>query len=148
MSGSEEKRDFGKEFEEEVKIFLEEKLGFVDVKGGPGFHIGGEGEKNQIDACGRYGEILFVFECKASGRRTKRSLRQDILATQERARIVLDNYKSIPEYAGCRYVKFIFITKKIEIPETEKDLFKGTYVWYADDNLLEYYSDLHEKIGE
>lgn len=146
-----EKKDFGKDFEDEVKFFLEDKLNFSDVMGGQGFHIAPFGKKNQIDACGRYGDILFVFECKASGRRTKKNLRQDILATKERARMVLKSYREIPEYANCNYVKFIFITKKIEIPETEKDLLnKDTepHFWYADENMLEYYSDLHEKVGE
>jgi len=142
------KKDFGREFEEEVKAFLEEKLQFLDVKGSSNFHIASSGKKNQIDACGRYGNILFVFECKASGRKTKRSLRQDIFATKERARIVLENYKNIPEYANCKFVKFIFITKKIEISDAEKDLFEDTNFCYADENLLEYYSDLYDKIGE
>ena len=59
-----EKRDYGKEFEEEVKTFLKETLQLSDVKGGPDFHIAPEGKSNQIDACGRYKDILFVFECK------------------------------------------------------------------------------------
>jgi DNA sulfur modification protein DndB len=143
-----EKRDYGREFEEEVRAFLEEKLHFSDVKGGPDFHIAAEGEKNQIDACGRFKDILFVFECKASGRRTKKNLRQDIHATINRAGIVWKNYKNIPEYSHCKFVKFIFITKKIEIPESEREMFKNTHVWYADHELLEYYSDLYEKIGE
>lgn len=146
-----ERKDFGKEFEEEVKFFLEEKLRFSDVRGGQDFHIAPPGQKNQIDACGRYNDILFVFECKASGRRTKKNLRQDILATKERARMVLRSYKYTPEYANCNYVKFVFITKKIEIPDTEKDLLnKDTepHFWYADENMLEYYSDLYEKVGE
>ncbi len=143
-----EKKDYGKDFENEVKIFLEEKLKFSDVKGGQDFHIAPNGEKNQIDACGRYKDILFVFECKAAGRKVKKNLRQDILATKERARMVLEGYKTIPEYSQCKFVKFIFITKKIEIPESEKELFKETHFWYADENLLEYYSELYEKIGE
>lgn len=150
-SSDSEKRDFGKEFEEEVKFFLEDKLKFSDVRGGQDFHIAPPGQKNQIDACGRYNDILFVFECKASGRRTKKNLRQDILATKERARMVLRSYKNIKEYEGCNYVKFIFITKKIELPDTEKDLLNKDvepHFWYADENMLEYYSDLYEKVGE
>lgn len=146
-----ERRDYGREFEEEVKTFLEETLQFSDVRGGQDFHIAAEGAKNQIDACGRYEDVLFVFECKAAGRKTKKNLRQDILATRERARIVWDNYRRISEYSQCKYVRFIFITKKIEIPETEKELFKTLTrpdIYYADEDLLEYYSDLHEKIGK
>jgi len=146
-----EKKDYGKQFEEEVKTFLKEKLQFLDVNGGANFHIASNGRKNQIDACGRYGSALFIFECKASGKKTKKNLRQDIFATRERARIALENYKNIPEYNRCKIVKFIFITKKIEIPETEKRLFrdgKKPHIWYADEKLLEYYSDLYEKIGE
>jgi DGQHR domain-containing protein len=146
-----EKRDFGIEFEEEVKVFLEEKLKLSDVRGGAGFHIAPKGHKNQIDVCGRYKEVLFVFECKAAGRKTKKSLRKDILATKEKARMVLKGYKDIPEYSACKYVKFIFITKKIDIPETEKALLtddEEPHFWYTDEHILEYYSDLYEKIGE
>jgi DGQHR domain-containing protein len=147
-----EKKDYGKEFEEEVRTFLKEKLCFSDVKGGANFHIASSGEKNQIDACGRYRDALFIFECKASGKKIKKNLRQDILATRERARIALKNYKNIPEYSECKIVKFIFITKKIEIPESEKNLFKDSNirprVWYADEQMLEYYIDLYGQIGE
>ncbi len=146
-----EKKDYGQQFEEEVKIFLKETLHFADINGGANFHIASKGEKNQIDACGRYESTLFVFECKASGKKMKKNLRQDIFATRERARIVLENYRSIPEYNKCKIIKFIFITKKIEIPESEIDLFKHgdqPHIWYADDKLLEYYNDLYEKIGE
>ena len=147
-----EKRDIGKEFEEEVKIFLKDKLGFSDVKGGPNFNIAPNGQKNQIDACGRYKDILFVFECKAAGRRIKKSLRKDILENRSKMRMVLDrySYRSIPEYKNCNFVVFIFITKKIELSEIEKNLFKNDSnpkIWYEDENLLEYYSDLNEKIG-
>lgn len=151
MENLEKKIDTGVEFENEVKDFLLEKLHFSDVKGGPDFHIAPEGQKNQIDACGRYGDSLFVFECKASGRKTKkRNLRQDILATKERAKMAFEGYKNIPEYASCKHFKFIFITKKIEISPSEKNLFNVTdgHIWYADENLLEYYSELQEMIGD
>lgn len=146
-----EKRDYGKEFEEEVRTFLKETLKLSDVNGGPDFHIAPKGQKNQIDACGRFGDVLFVFECKAAGRKVKKSYRQDILAGRERARMIWDGYKDRPEYSMCTIVKYIFITKKIEIPDSEKDLFKdGTkpHIWYADEKLLEYYVDLAEKVGE
>lgn len=148
---SDSQNRFGQEFEEEVKAFLSDTLHFHDVMGGQGFHIAPEGGKNQIDACGRFEDVLFIFDCKAAGRRVKKNLRKDILESQTRARMVWENYKKIPEYADCTMVRYIFITKKIEIPETEKDLLYGMRqpsVFYADETLLEYYSDLEDKIGQ
>jgi DGQHR domain-containing protein len=142
---------FGAEFEEEVRIFLRETLGFSDVNGGPDFHIAPEGEKNQIDACGRFDDVLFIFECTAAGRTVKRNLRDKILETQTRADIALSSYKRIPEYEKCNAVRFVFITKKIEIPDTEKEYILHTNnppIFYADEKLLEYYTDLKEKVGK
>lgn len=140
----------GRDFEEEVRDFLSNTLNFSDVKGGPDFHIAPEGKKNQIDACGRFDDILFVFECKAAGKKTKKHMRQDILASHSRSKIILENYKRIPEYKNCKVVRYIFITKRIEIPDTEKDLIKEFYnpsMFYADEHMLEYYTDLNDKIG-
>lgn len=142
---------FGLEFEEEVKSFLKDTLQLSDVNGGQGFHIAPEGGKNQIDACGRFEDILFVFECKAAGRVTKKNMRDDILGYKTRADMVWKNYKRIPEYKDCKLVRFIFITKRIIIPETEKDLLKEMRqpkIFYADETLLEYYIDLQDKIGK
>lgn len=140
--------EIGAEFEDEVKIFLKETLGFSDVKGGPNFHIAPEGEKNQIDAAARYENILFVFECTASARKNSSSLRKKILETREKSRMVFENYKSIPEYKNCSYVRFIFITKKRDLPETEISLCNENPLWYADEHLISYYTDLSEKVGK
>lgn len=144
------KRNFGKEFEDEVKSFIEFKLGFKNIKGGQDFHIAPKGEPNQTDVCGTFDNILFVFQCKAAGRTTKKNLRNEILATRERSRIILNNYKSIPEYAKCKFVLFIFITKKIQLPEANIQLLESgdPKIWYADEKMLEYYSDLYDKIGD
>src|SRR6185295_12133763 len=108
-----EQSRFGPEFEEEVREFLSNTLKFKNVNGGPAFHIAPQGMKNQIDACGRFEDVLFVFECKAAGRRVKKNMRKDILEAQTRAKMVWDNYKRIPEYADCKVVRHVFITKKI-----------------------------------
>jgi DNA sulfur modification protein DndB len=144
------RRNYGKEFEEEVKNFLEEKLELDDIKGGPGFHIAPPGKKNQTHVCGRFGDILFVFQCKAAGRKVSKNFRNEILATRERARIILKNYRNIPEYANCKFVVFVFITKRIQVPESNVDLLENEKpkVWYTSGAALEYYSDLHDKIGK
>lgn len=142
------KRDYGKEFEEEVKIFLEETLQLSDVKGGPNFHIAADQEANQIDACGRYKDILFVFECKAAGRKVKKDMRKEILASATKANIAFENYKNIPEYKHCKIFRFIFITKKIEVPKVQVELCKKNRMYYEEQNLLQYYTELHEKIDQ
>jgi len=145
-----QKRNYGREFEEEVRSFIENKFDFKDVKGGPSFHIASPGKSNQTDVCGRWHDLLFVFQCKAAGRKTKKSLRDKILETRERSRIILNNYKKINEYANCSFVVFIFITKKIELPDNDIDLLENEKpkIWYADEHTLEYYADLHDKIGK
>ena len=85
---------------------------------------------------------------QASGRKVNRSLRQDILASKERERITFENYKRIPEYSRCKALKYVFITKKIDIAEEQRDLFRDSHLWYADEHMFEYYIDLYEKIGE
>ena len=147
MEEEQEQRNYGAEFEEEVKTFLGDTLKFSDVKGGPDFRICAEGESNQIDACGRHEDVLFVFECKASGKRVKRDLRKDILATGTKAKIAFENYKKIPEYKDCKIFKFIFITKKVEIPEVQRESCRSLHMFYEDQSLLEYYTDLYEKVG-
>ena len=144
-----QRRNFGREFEEEVKSFIETKFNFKDVKGGPDFHIAPPGKSNQTDVCGRWHDFLFVFQCKAAGRKTKKSLRDQIFSTRERSRIIINNYKNIKEYAHCSFVVFIFITKKIELPPGDIDLLENEKpkIWYADEHTLEYYDDLYDKIG-
>jgi len=141
-------RNFGKEFEEEVKSFLEDKFKFEDVK--TNFHIAPSGSSNEVDVAGRFKEILFIFQCTAAGRKVKRNLREKIFATRERAKIILQNYKNIPEYSKCKFVIFIFITKKIELPKEQIEILEKEKpkIWYADEHMLEYYSDLYDKIGE
>lgn len=140
--------EIGAEFEEEVKYFLEHTLNFSDVKGGPNFHIAPEGQKNQIDACARYDNVLFVFECKAAGKQTIKNMRSEIRQARDCARTVIDNYKSIPEYKNCTYVRFIYITKKITLPEENQILFDEKPLWYSDDGIISYYTELNEKIGK
>jgi len=137
----------GQEFEEETRSFLK-KLGFQNVNGGQGFHISPQGSKNQIDACGKFGEVLFVFECKAAGKNVTKNLRQEIKEAITTSKIAYENYKSIPEYKDCKIFKFIFITKKIQIPEEEKSLCRSNHIYYEDYNLIEYYTDLYEKIED
>ncbi|MBI2544993.1 MAG: hypothetical protein HYW22_00110 [Candidatus Aenigmarchaeota archaeon] len=141
-------RDLGNDFEEEVKTFLEEKFKFEHVQ--KNLHIAPTGNSNEVDVCGKFGNILFVFQCRAAGRRSSPDLREKILAMKERSRIVLENYKKIPEYVDCKFVIFIFITKKIDISEANLKLLKeiNPRIWYADEKMLEYYSDLYDKIGE
>ncbi len=139
----------GRDFENEVRYFLKNTLGFSDVKGGLDFHMSPKRQSNQIDVAARYKDVLFVFECKASGKRTKKDLRSEILKYQAKARLVLDGYKNIPEYKSCKFVKFIFITKNITITDANKEMiYEDKLLWYADSEMLDYYTELVDKIGE
>ena len=62
--------------------------------------------------------------------------------------MAFENYKRIPEYKDCRIFKFIFITKKIEVSDVNQDLCRNLHMFYEDHSLLEYYTELREKIDQ
>ena len=139
--------DIGKDFEDEIKSLLN-KLGFQDIKGGQDFKIKG----NQIDVAARLDDVLFIFECKASGRELEqeKDFRKDIKEFMATSNIVYDNknYKDIDEYNLCKNCKFIFITKKIKITQPNEKLCRENHIWYRDYSFVEYYKELTDKIGE
>lgn len=141
--------DYGSEFKEEVRSFFKDKFK-VNVFGGPNFHIAPDGKKNQIDACFKWNDTLLIFECKAAGKRISKSMHGEILKFILKAKIAHENYHKLPEFSKCKYVRFIFLTKKILLSEVDQSLLKDNKpsIYYADDSVLEYYSELHDKIGE
>lgn len=144
----EDRKDYGRIFEEEVKSFLEDKFKFEDVKSN--IHIGKDNLANEVDVCGRFQNILFIFQCRAAGKRSSPSLKEKIHATESRSKMVLENYKKIPEYSHCKFVIFILITKKIDVSDEDLELLSNLHpkIWYANEDTLEYYADLYDKIGE
>lgn len=140
--------DIGTAFESEMREFLK-KIGCEAINGGSNFHIAPTGESNQIDACGRFRDILIIVECKAALRITKRNYRKEILAWKEKIRIVKSAYRNFTEYAECITVLPIFATKKIQVPEENKILLESgeEKSRYINETFLEYYDDLFDKIG-
>ncbi len=144
-------QSIGDAFEEEVRLFLRDVLKLQDVKGGRTFSIAPPGVSNQIDACARFENVLFIFECKASGRTTNRSMRNDIKEAYAHFSMASDNYKRIDEYKHCTKVRFIFITRRRHMSDGDWEYLKSfdhPPVYYASEQTLEYYSDLQKKIGK
>jgi len=68
-----ENHNYGKEFEEEVKSFIENKFNFKDVKGGPDFHIAPPGKSNQTDVCGRWHDFYLFFNVKPQAEKLRKA---------------------------------------------------------------------------
>jgi len=139
-------------FEEEMRTFLT-SMGCEMVNGGPNFNIAPSGQKNQIDACGKYGKILFIVECTAAKRRQSKptDLRKKIMETFTKMSIAEQNYKNIKEYADCDKIVPIFATKKYKITSDNEQLLsqglEGHKIYHINEDFIEYYRDLIDKIG-
>ncbi|WP_291492691.1 hypothetical protein, partial [Desulfurella sp.] len=142
------------EFQEEMKTFLRE-LGCEYVEGGANsrFNIALPGQANQIDACGKFGKYLILVECKAAKRRFDKptDLREKILKWFGKIQLAKEAYKQIREYAECEEVIPIFATKKYRLTYDNIQLLKngkdGIRSYYVDEQFIDYYSDLIDKIG-
>ncbi len=139
--------DIGEQFEEETREFLR-KVGFNHVKGGRTFNIAPEGKSNQIDACGLIGNALVVIECTAAGRHISRDEDAKISQASDKFKVVLDNYKRVPEYKDCTYFRFVFATKNIDLKERNFEKLKDKRIYHLDAQTIWYYSDLFLKIGK
>ena len=139
-------------FEQQVQTFLK-SIGCTFVKGGRNFNMAQEGQSNQIDACGRYGTILFIVECTAANRRSSKptSLREKIMEFHTKIQLAKQGYKQIKEYADCETVVPIFATKKYALTESDKKLLeKGVQnqrIIHIDENFLQYYQNLADMLG-
>lgn len=142
----------GREFEIELEEFLK-KMGCTDVDGGPKCYFGPEGNQDQVDACGRWKDILFIVSCTSAKRKSKKpkSLKTKMLAWNKIVERVKKSYKLRAEYETCTTVVPIFATKKIILPEKQEMLLetdKEGQRHYIDEDFLDYYNELFEKIGE
>lgn len=133
-----------KEFEGYVRGFLK-LLGFNDLDGGDNFSIG----NLQVDACGGHEDTLLIIECKTAGKKTKRSIREDIQKIRGRIPTYSNALRRMPAYQGYSRRKHIIAIGNIEISESDKEFAKErpeVYIW--DEQLIEYYEDLQKVIGE
>ena len=139
-------------FEQDMRTFLT-SMGCTAVKGGRDFNIAPQGQRNQIDACGRYGKILFIAECTAANRRSGRavSLRPKIMELHTKIQLAKEAYRSMREYADCEIIVPIFATKKYILTEPDerllRDGIRGQRIYHIEENFLEYYGDLIDMIG-
>ncbi len=133
-----------KEFEGYVLGFLK-RLGFDDRDGGANFSIG----NLQVDACGGHEDTLLIIECRTAGIRTKRSIRKDVQEIRGRMSTYASALRHMPKYQHYSRRKLVLAIKNIEISETDRDFAKeGQEVYIWDEQLIEYYEDLHKIIGD
>lgn len=133
-----------KDFEGYVLGFLK-RLGFEDIPDGGNFSIG----NLQVDACGGHEDTLLIIECRTAGRKTKRSIRKDIQEIRGRMPTHATALRQMPQYQQYSRRKHIIAIKNIEILETDRAFAKESpevYIW--DEQLIEYYEDLHKIIGD
>ncbi len=135
-----------KDFEGRVLGFLK-RLGFNDLDGGANFSIG----NLQVDVCGGHEDTLLIVECRSAGKKTKRSIRDDIQQIRGRIPTYSSALRHMPVYQGYspRKYKYIIAIENIEISESDREFAKGSpevYIW--DEQLIQYYEDLQKVIGE
>ncbi|MEM3227940.1 MAG: DGQHR domain-containing protein [Candidatus Micrarchaeaceae archaeon] len=149
-----EEQDPSQLFQDEMKTFLQ-TIGCTNIHGGAhsNFNIAPKGQSNQIDVCGRFGKTLFIVECTASRRRLSGTtdLRSKIVEWIGKIRIAEGAYRGIQEYSDCDNIVPIFATKKYTLTESNKNLLasgvSGKKIIHVDENFLEYYDDVIDKIG-
>lgn len=139
--------ELGDLFEKEVRIFLE-RIGLKNVDGGPGFNICLDGKSNQIDACGVYGQTLFVVECRASENRD-----EDLKLKIERFRDtqlaeIRAAFEGNPKFSACNRLCPIFATRGIKIKSKDLGILEDANILHIDENFLDYYNSLIDTVGE
>lgn len=133
-----------KEFENYL-IGWVKRLGFKDVNGGPNFVVGGV----QVDACGAHEDTLIVVECQTAGKRTKRSVRDDIRRVRRVIQTLRKGFKAHSTYNKYSHLKYVLACKGIEFPESDLDFAnEGQQVYVWDEQVLEYYEALARIISE
>jgi DGQHR domain-containing protein len=133
-----------KEFKGHVLGFLK-RLNFNDIDGGENFLIG----NSQVDACGGHEDTLLIVKCRSAGKKIKRSIREDIRSIKGSIPAYSSALRRMPVYQDYSHRKCIIAIKNIEIPGSDRSFAEDNpevYIW--DEQLIEYYEDLHKIIGD
>src|SRR3990170_5902170 len=141
-----QRKKLATEFENEVKDFLA-KLDFADVEGGRDtFRI----NNVQIDACGGHDETLLIVECSMAIELKGKSVAAKISELRGKSSAIERGIKAHPRYSKYKQVRYILATKNIGMRKEDYNFANAypprVYVW--NENFIEYYEDLHNKIGK
>jgi DGQHR domain-containing protein len=139
-----EQKKSATKFEEQIKNFLD-KLGFIDIDGGKdNFKLGG----HQIDAIGGYDKVLMIIECTMKREIGRKSLREKLNAFKSKATAIERECKSHPTYKKYNVFRYAMAIKNIDIGYEDKQLAKqDPIITIWDDDFIEYYEDLYDKIN-
>jgi DNA sulfur modification protein DndB len=141
---SEKKKARQTMFVETIKSFLE-RLEFNDVKGGKeDFKINGI----KIDVCGGSENALIIVKCVTSQDLENRSIISMISEIRGNAELIRKGIANHPVYKKYTYIVHVLAAKNVEIRKNDIDFANygkpRVYIW--DDNFIEYYEDLYDKI--
>lgn len=137
----------GDDFEIEMREFLD-SAGFKSIDGGRNFFFDKEQKRGQVDACGMYGDKLFIVECKAAKKlSTKKDFKSDINNFRYTIEIVRKTYKTHEKYKTCNEIIAVFATKKYKIRAADLGKLEENKIRYVDDEFLSFYSDMIKMIG-
>jgi len=130
----------GTQFEEKIKIFLE-NLEFKDVDGARDTFMIND---VQVDVCGGWENSLLVVECKSAMDFKKKNLREHINSYRGKIPLLENGFKTHEIYKDYSNFRYIMATRNIKIRSEDYKLankYPRIYLWNED--LFDYYQDLY-----
>ena len=135
------------EWEKRVVRLLEDlRLDDVDGARGESFQLG----DHQIDACGGFGNVLIVFECKLGQDLKKRNVRSTISELRGKRLQIQRGMKNNDTYKKYDILIQVLLGKKYQYTEADKDYAKNDRlkIILKEDDFYDYYRDLLKTIGK
>lgn len=127
-------------------VKLLDKMGFFDVDGArDDFIING----HQVDAVGGYDKTLLIVECTMKINLGKKKLKSKIAEFKGKYNDLVKGFRDHPTYKKYTRFRLVFATKNINVSSRDIKFANNpeiVYVW--DDNLIDYYEDLQDKLKE
>lgn len=140
------KQDIGTKFEDRVRDFFKQlKLEWVSETK---FNIAPRGQANQIDVAAKINRALIIIECKASGKRSEKDFRSEILEFKQKIRLATQGISHVPEVSDCNKIIPVFATSRCRPTAANLELLTASQpnILHVDEQFLQYYDDLYDKI--
>lgn len=134
------------EFEEEIKTFVS-NMKFDDIDGASDqFRINGV----QVDVCAGHEDTLIIIECTRKDELGRKSLRDKIRELRGVEHTLESGFKKHQTYAKYEKFRYVLATKHIDVRHEDYAFANNeeprVYIW--NDNFVEYYMDLYDKINK
>lgn len=141
-------KTFDEIFEDSIWILFK-KMGFSQMNQNRLFKIGTGTSKKQIDVFAKDYNDIFIVECKAAEKETRKDLTSDIRDILHLKKTIIDSLKEhYQEYFRCT---FLLVTKNLSLTKKTYDLAresanKNFFLW--DDKETEAYLELAKQLGK